>query len=94
MPNSHYDNKVKLVMGQTHTDFASSSDTQGEDKTSTVMDSVRQVFQKPDVSRIQLLSWMREINKSRAKGIHQSGREWSRFMSGYIRSNANGNDVA
>jgi hypothetical protein len=93
MPNSHYDSKVKLVLGKTHTDFSNDSDKSEGESSSNLMKSVRQVFQKPDISRIQLLSWMRDLKKSRSKDTHQSGREWTRFMAGYVRSNANGNDV-
>lgn len=93
MPNSHYDNKIKLVLGQTHTDFSSKGEVGGDVTASALIKTMRHVFQKPDISRIQLLSWMRDLKKSRNKDTHQSGREWSRFMTSYLRSNANGNDA-
>lgn len=51
--------------------------------------SIRKVMQRPDVSRIQIMSWLRSKQKQRIKAESQKSREWSRFMSGYVGSNAN-----
>lgn len=85
---------VRLVMGgrKASTEILLGSGVKSA-KSSNMLMSIRKVIQKPDISSIQLLSWLSSKRKENAKASRKNGREWSRFMAGYLGSNANLNDV-
>lgn len=90
-------NSVKLMMGKNSPRFgimmdddrATQSRLYRESASFDMIKSIRQILQKPDVSRIQLLSWLRSRKKASKTMTRQNGREWARFMAAYVRTNAN-----
>jgi len=90
-------NSVKIVLGgktkpSVGIIMQNANDLDATDKNAfDVIRSIRQVLQKPDVSHIQLLAWLRNKKKKSDTQTKQQGREWSRFMAGYLHSNANAN---
>lgn len=97
MPYTTKRNSVKLMMGKNSPSFgimmddghATRARQYRETASFDMIKSIRQILQKPDVSRIQLLSWLRRHKKATDTMTRQNGREWARFMTAYVRTNAN-----
>lgn len=68
--------------GSTNTDFA-------EYTSSNFIRSIRQVMQKPDLSRAQLASMLRAVE--RRKRVRDNDDNWASFMASRMASYANSN---
>ena len=94
MPHIINSDSVKLVLNkenhQISVTMAKNKDelSEADQKSFDMIRSLRQVLQKPDISQIQLMAWLRQKTKS-GSASRQENREWSRFMSSYIGTNAN-----
>ena len=90
MPNKQF-RDVKLMMGAAPSHAEILMGAQSQNRHQDLLMSIRKVMQKPDVSSIQIMSWLRGQRKEKAQATKKQGREWSRFMSAYLGSNANAN---
>ncbi len=103
MPCHIKNNKIRLLVEETNTTFgiimggqtaANSDNTDHESAAAySFIRTFRQILQKPDLSKAQLVSWLRKAQggKDTRKVRHADRVLWRKFMAGYVTSNANSN---
>lgn len=93
MPCQINNKAVKLFLEQTDTSFGMIFAPEAK-YMGGFIGAMRHILQKPDLSRIQLATWLRGMTGENPAPRRSERVQWRKFMAGYVCSNANSNAVS